>query len=97
LTPPLATKQLLIQVDDKNASVKFLGWVIAVFCFDQLIGSPLIGFWGEKRPTREPLIIALLIDVIFHVLYSYCGGFPSGLAGWIMLVSRAMVGFATGS
>jgi ceroid-lipofuscinosis MFS transporter 7 len=86
----------LIQVDNKNASVKFLGWVIAVFSFGQLVGSPLFGFWSDKRPAREPLIVALLVNVIFNVLYSYCGAFPSGLAGWIMLVSRAMVGFTTG-
>lgn len=86
----------LIQVDDENSSAKFLGWVIAAFSFGQLIGSPFFGFWGDKRPTREPLIVALLIMVLFNIVYSYCGAFKSGLAGWIMLVSRAMVGFGAG-
>ena len=85
-----------LQVDYKNASARFLGWVVASFSFGQLVGSPFFGFWGDKRPTREPLIIALLINVIFNILYAYCGAFQSGIAGWVMLVSRAMVGFAAG-
>ena len=84
------------QVDYENASVKFLGWIVAAYSFGQLLASPFFGFWADKRPTREPLIIGLLIIVIFNVLYSYCGAFQSGLAGWIMLVSRAMVGFGAG-
>ena len=89
-------KPLLMQVDSKNASAQFLGWVIAVFSFGQLVGAPLLGIWGDKRPMREPLIAALLIMVLFNVLYSYCGAFRSGLASWIMLVSRAMAGFGAG-
>ena len=85
------------QVDYKNASARFLGWVVAAFSFGQLVGSPFFGFWADKRPTREPLVIALLISIIFNVLYSYCGAFRSGLASWIMLVSRALVGFAAGT
>ena len=69
---------------------------MAAYSFGQLLASPFFGFWADKRPAREPLIIALLINVIFSVLYSYCGAFPSGVAGWIMLVSRAMVGFGAG-
>ena len=92
----MSSHALNLQVDYKNASPRFLGWVVAAFSFSQLIGSPFFGFWGDKRPTREPLVIALIINVIFNVLYSYCGAFPSGLASWVMLVSRAMVGFAAG-
>ena len=84
------------QVDYEDASAKFLGWIVAAYSFGQLLASPFFGFWGDKRPTREPLIIALLINVIFSVLYSYCGAFQSGITGWIMLVSRALVGFSAG-
>ena len=86
----------LLQVDYKNASATFLGWIVAAYSFGQLIASPLFGFWADKRPTREPLIIALIINVVFNVLYSYCGAFRSGISSWIMLVSRAMVGFGAG-
>ena len=85
------------QVDYKNASAKFLGWIVAAYSFGQLLASPFFGFWADKRPTREPLIIALLINVVFNVLYAYCGAFESGLASWMMLVSRAMVGFGAGA
>ena len=69
---------------------------MAAYSFGQLIASPFFGFWADKRPTREPLIFALLINVIFNVLYCYCGAFESGVASWVMLASRAMVGFGAG-
>ena len=92
----LFSHALKLQVDYKNASPRVLGWVVAAFSFGQLLGSPFFGFWGDKRPAREPLIVALLIMVTFNILYAYCGAFKSGLASWIMLVARAMVGFAAG-
>ena len=96
-TNDLCHSNCTTQVDYKNASAKFLGWIVAAYSFGQLLASPFFGFWADKRPTREPLIIALLINIIFNVLYSYCGAFKSGLAGWIMLVSRALVGFGAGT
>ena len=89
---PLAT----LQVDFKHASATFLGWIVAAYSFGQLIASPFFGFWADKRPAREPLIFALLINVIFNVLYSYCEAFEPGVASWVMLASRAMVGFGAG-
>eukprot|EP00731_Ephydatia_muelleri_P037244 Em0427g1a len=45
------------------------------------------------RPTREPLMVSLLINLIFNVLYAYAGAFPSAVAGYVLLVSRFFVGF----
>ena len=79
-----------------NATAAFLGWIVAAYSFGQLVASPFFGFWADKRPMREPLIVALLINVVFNVLYSYCGAFKSGVSCWMLLVSRAMVGFGAG-
>ncbi|XP_064404673.1 major facilitator superfamily domain-containing protein 8-like isoform X2 [Halichondria panicea] len=83
----------LLQVDQVNATPFFLGWVIASYSFGQLVASPLFGFWADKRPTREPLLVAIVINVVFSLLYCYCGAIPSGVSGYIIIVSRAMVGF----
>ena len=85
-----------IQVDYKNATTKFLGWVVASYSFGQLVASPVFGIWADHRPTREPLIVALVFNVIFNVLYSYCEAFGGGVAGWVMIASRTLVGFGAG-
>lgn len=62
------------------------------------MASPVLGFWADHRPTREPLIVSLFINVVFSVLYCYAGAFPQGhlVSGWIILVSRALIGFGAG-
>lgn len=83
-------------MDYKNASTKFLGWVVASYSFGQLIASPVLGVWADHRPTREPLIVATLFNIVFNVVYSYCGAFGGGVAGWMMILSRTLVGFGAG-
>ena len=84
-------------MDYKNASTKFLGWVVASYSFGQLLASPVFGLWADVRPTREPLVAAFVINIIFNVLYSYLGVFSSGVAGWVMIASRSLVGFGAGT
>lgn len=85
-----------LQIDYQHATASFLGWVVAAYSFGQLVASPLFGLWGDYRPTREPLLISLVINVIFSLLYSFAGAFPAGVAGWILIVARCMVGFGAG-
>lgn len=86
----------LLQVDYSGATPTFLGWVVASYSFGQLIASPLLGLWADYRPTREPLIVSLVINIVFNVLYSYVGVFSPIEAGWVMLVARGFVGFGAG-
>lgn len=85
-----------MQVDYENSSTKFLGWVVASYSFGQLVASPFFGTWADHRPTREPLIVATTINIVFNVVYSYLGAFESGVAGWMMIMSRSLVGFGAG-
>lgn len=85
-----------IQIEDRLDTPNFLGWVVASYSFGQLIASPSFGFWADRRPTKEPIIAATAINIIFNVLYCYCWVFRGGIAGWVMLVSRALVGFGAG-
>lgn len=88
--------QLTYQVDYSHANPFFLGWVVAAYSLGQLIASPIFGFWADKRPTREPLLVAMVINVVFSLLYCYCGAIPAGVAGYILIVARAMVGIGAG-
>lgn len=84
------------QVDQVNATPFFLGWVVASYSFGQLVASPLFGFWADKRPVREPMLVAMVINIVFSLLYCYCDAIPAGVSGYILIVSRAMVGFGAG-
>lgn len=79
-----------------HSTTSFLGWVVAAYSAGQLVASPLFGLWADHRPTREPLLVSLLINVVFNLLYCYAGAFPLGVPGWILIVSRALIGFSAG-
>lgn len=70
---------------------------MAAYSVGQLIASPILGGWADCRPTREPLIVSLIINVVFSVLYCYAGAFPQNVSLWIVLVSRALIGFGAGT
>lgn len=68
---------------------------MAAYSVGQLVASPVLGVWADHRPTREPLIVSLAINVVFSVLYCFAGAFHS-VSGWIILISRALIGFGAG-
>lgn len=86
-----------MQVDYTNATPLFLGWVVASYSFGQLVASPLLGFWADKRPMREPLFFALTLNVVFSLVYCYTGAIPAGISGYVLIVARALVGFGAGN
>lgn len=87
----------LLQIYYAHATTQFLGWVVASYSFGQLVASPFFGVWADWRPTREPLIVSLIINIVFNLLYSYAGAFSEDISGTIMLISRAFVGFGAGN
>lgn len=72
--------------------------MVAAYSVGQLVASPVLGVWADHRPTREPLIVSLSINVVFSVLYCFAGAFPPRhlVPGWIVLISRALIGFGAG-
>ena len=71
---------------------------MAAYSVGQLVASPVLGVWADRRPTREPLIVSLVINIVFSVLYCYAGAFPGQhhVSTWIVLVSRVLIGFGAG-
>lgn len=69
---------------------------MAAYSVGQLVASPLLGLWADRRPTREPLAISLCVNIVFSILYCYAGAFPQKVSTWVVLVSRALIGFGAG-
>ena len=80
-----------------NVDKGFYGWVITSFSVGQLLSASLFGLWYHYRNARETFIFALLISIIFNILYSYAHLFPPAIAIYIILLTRFSIGFAFGS
>lgn len=87
----------LQELTDNKANTTFFGVVVAAYSLGQLIASPVFGFWSDKRPTHEPLLVSLIITVLTNLLYSYGQAFPHESGQYVLIVSRALVGFGAGN
>ena len=86
---------LLVQVTSSHASTTLLGLVVAGYSVGQLISSPLLGYWSDRRPMREPIILALLLNTIANLAYCYAGALPSG-GEYLVIAARVLVGACAG-
>lgn len=85
-----------LQRVDKSADASFLGWVVAAYSLGQMIASPLFGLWSNHRPSREPLVCSILINLSANIYYAYVY-LPATGNKYHMLSSRALVGFGAGN
>ncbi|KAG7160541.1 major facilitator superfamily domain-containing protein 8-like isoform X1 [Homarus americanus] len=76
-----------------------LGWVVAANPLGQMIGSPIVGLWGNKSGSiRLPCYITLSFFVLGNVMYSLLASFK-GLGEfapyYAMIVARFMTGVSS--
>ena len=93
--PPPPTHTHVLHQVDPSATASFLGYVVAAYSLGQLVASPFFGVWSNYRPVREPLVVSTIINVAANIVYAYANAFPSDKK-WVLLVSRAFVGFGAG-
>ncbi|KAM6949632.1 major facilitator superfamily domain-containing protein 8 [Aplochiton taeniatus] len=85
-----------LQKIDASASASFLGWVVAAYSLGQMLASPLFGLWSNYRPSKEPLVCSLFVNISANVYYSYVY-LPTTENKFHMLMARAFVGFGAGN
>lgn len=85
-----------LQKIDVSANASFLGWVVAAYSLGQMLASPLFGLWSNYRPSREPLVCSIFINVAANIYYSYVY-LPTTENKFHMLMARAFVGFGAGN
>jgi len=79
------------EIEKRNGRVpqsSITGWAVAVNSFGSFIASPIIGYWGDRRSTREVIAITLIFMMIGNVLYSL------SLNIYMILAGRFIVGAA---
>ncbi|XP_054271541.1 major facilitator superfamily domain-containing protein 8-like [Macrosteles quadrilineatus] len=80
---------------DPTAGKEFMGYVVAANPLAQMIFSPLVGWWGNRRGSvRLPLVISLLIFTFANAAYSMLEVVPSYRKYW-MLLSRFFIGVSS--
>ena len=75
----------------------FYSCTIAVYPLGLFLSSPLLGYWFNRASTRQPLVFASAIVCLSCAIYAYCNQLPGNVAIWVVLVSRFMMGVASGS
>lgn len=81
---------------DPTAGKEFMGYIVAANPLAQMLFSPLVGWWGNRRGSvRLPLIISLIIFTGASAMYSMLEVLPSYRKYW-MLLSRFFIGVSSG-
>lgn len=76
-------------VQSVGGSESSLGLVLASFSLTRTISFPLLGWWSDHRPMREPYVFCFLIGLVGNLCYAVAGGLNS-LA--LMAIGRAIAG-----
>ncbi|XP_029944128.1 major facilitator superfamily domain-containing protein 8 [Salarias fasciatus] len=85
-----------LQKVDHSADASFLGWVVAAYSLGQMVASPIFGWWSNSRPSKEPLVCSIFLNLSANIYYAYAY-LPMTHNKFHVLVSRAFVGFGAGN
>lgn len=81
---------------DPTAGKEFMGYVVAANPLGQMLFSPLVGWWGNKRGSvRLPLLVTLAMFTLASAAYSILEVIPGDRKNY-MLISRFFVGVSSG-
>lgn len=80
---------------DKDAGKEFMGYVVAANPLGQMLFSPLVGWWGDRRGSiRLPLLSTLALFTFASGLYSVLEIVP-GDQKMYMIAARFLVGVSS--
>lgn len=80
---------------DPTAGKEFMGYVVAANPLGQMLFSPLVGWWGNKRGSvRLPLLITLALFTIASAAYSILEVIPGDKKSY-MVIARFFVGVSS--
>lgn len=81
---------------DPKAGKEFMGYVVAANPLGQMLFSPLMGWWGNKRGSvRLPLLVTLALFTVASAAYSILEVIPGDKKSY-MVIARFFVGVSSG-
>ena len=83
---------------DKDATPTILGVVVASFSLGQLLGSPVFGYWANRRQSKEPVVVSCILALVGNCMYGYSGSLSEHniFNAITMMSARFIVGFGAG-
>lgn len=81
---------IAVYLGSMNAPISMLGYCIAAVCVGEYCADIPLSFWYDKRPAREAVAAALLINTAGSLLYALA---PNQ---YVVLLSRFIVGCSLG-
>ncbi|XP_062514051.1 major facilitator superfamily domain-containing protein 8-like [Corticium candelabrum] len=84
---------------DKDATPTILGVVVASFSLGQLLGSPVFGYWANRRQSKEPVVVSCILALVGNCMYGYSGSLSEHniFNAITMMSARFIVGFGAGN
>ncbi|KAH0954966.1 hypothetical protein HN011_001031 [Eciton burchellii] len=80
---------------DPTAGKIFMGYVVAANPLGQMLFSPLVGWWGNKRGSvRLPLLVTLALFILASAVYSILEIIPGDKKSY-MVIARFFVGVSS--
>ncbi|CAD5233632.1 unnamed protein product [Bursaphelenchus xylophilus] len=74
----------------------FLGFVMSMYSFGQILSAPLIGWSANKIGTiRPPVTVCILCQVTGNVVYFLAQEAPSAYAIYVVVLSRFILGIGS--
>ena len=74
----------------------FLGWVIAAFSISGMVSAIGFGYWINRRPSIEPLLLSIALQILGNILYAYAETFPTNRI-YVVLFARSISGIDGGN
>lgn len=82
---------------DPTAGKEFMSYIVAANPLGQMLFSPLVGWWGNKRGSvRLPLLVTLALFTIASAAYSILEVLPGDKKSY-MFIARFFVGVSSGN
>ncbi|GAM20734.1 hypothetical protein SAMD00019534_039090 [Acytostelium subglobosum LB1] len=81
---------------EAKADAKYNGPLVAIYSFGQFVASPVFGYWGNRRPTIEAIIVSTLVAMIGNGIYAFTSEFGQAFIPMIF-TARFLVGVGAGN
>ncbi|CAD5233556.1 unnamed protein product [Bursaphelenchus xylophilus] len=85
-----------LQKIDVDATESFLGAIISIYSFGQIIASPLVGWYSNYLGTiKVPVSICICLQILGNLIYFYAQAAPTHWGKYIMMLARFVLGLGS--
>ncbi|CAD5231315.1 unnamed protein product [Bursaphelenchus okinawaensis] len=85
-----------LQKIDPDATESFLGGIISIYSFGQILASPLVGWFSNYLGTiKIPVSVCIGLQVCGNLIYFYAQAAPENWGKHVMMLARLVLGLGS--